>query len=132
MINALIVHVDSSFRHWGGNSPGTFESPTVNEPADEVKPGGDERRHQDHEARDFAYAEPSQTADDDGTITNAGNADSINDFASHPGSTQMDTGVQSTHFSALSLQGSMAGGYLFSGSESKRMDDHQKYRLVVL
>jgi hypothetical protein len=65
-------------------------------------------------------------------ITNAGNADSINDFASHPGSTQMDTGVQSTHFSALSLQGSRAGGYLFSGSESKRVDDHQKYRLVVL
>jgi hypothetical protein len=61
-------------------------------------------------------------------ITNAGNADSINDFASHPGSTQIAMGVQSTHASALSLQGSVPDGSLFSGSESKRTDAHQKYR----
>ena len=58
----------------------------------------------------------------------AGNAESNNDFAIQPGSTQMNSVVQPAHFSALSLQGSAARGRRFSGSESKRMDDHQKYR----
>jgi hypothetical protein len=38
----------------------------------------------------------------------------------------MNTGVQSKHFSALSLQDSVASECLYGGSESRRVDDHQK------
>jgi hypothetical protein len=55
--------------------------------------------------------------------TKTGNADSINDFANHPGSTQINAGVQSKHFSGLSLQDFVPSGCLFGGSESKHVDD---------
>jgi hypothetical protein len=60
-----------------------------------------------------------------------GKRESFRKDANHPGSTQMNSGVHPNHFSALSLQGSVSSGCLFNGSESKREDDHQKYRLVM-
>jgi Flp pilus assembly pilin Flp len=60
--------------------------------------------------------------------TKTGNADSTSNIASHPGSAQMETGFHSTQSAVSALHCVEAGGCLFRGSESRRMDDHRKYR----
>src|SRR6266404_7637220 len=60
----------------------------------------------------------------------AGNAENKSAFVIHPGSIQMCSGCQSIQSASASLQrGVNALGCLFSGSESSRIADHQKYRL---
>jgi hypothetical protein len=59
---------------------------------------------------------------------NAGSPDAINSIVNHPGSTITDRSSQVAQFSALSWQDGTTGRCLFRGSESKRIDAHQKYR----
>ena len=60
--------------------------------------------------------------------TNAGNADNMSPSASQPGSTRMAARFQLAQLTSPSLQGFGATACLFSGSESRRKEDHQKYR----
>jgi len=61
---------------------------------------------------------------------NAGNAESMRNFASTPGVTHKFVKSQLVQFSTPS-QPFATGTGLFSGLESNRIDDHQKYRLGV-
>jgi hypothetical protein len=62
---------------------------------------------------------------------NAGNAEMVRNLASRLGVIQMYCGSQLTQSSVPFLQGieGLEWERLLRGSESRRMDDHQKYRL---
>jgi hypothetical protein len=58
----------------------------------------------------------------------AGSAEIISDLAPKPGSTQPCRSSQVVQFVVSAAQEGAIGVRGFKGSESKRMDDHQKYR----
>jgi hypothetical protein len=64
-------------------------------------------------------------------MTDAGSPDSISSIVNNPGSAHMPRRSQLTQFSSPALHGAMPWRCLFRGSESKRMDDHQKYLLAL-